>query len=87
MVTRHLAQMIHPTVLVTRHQRNVPDGLEVSPLAAVSRHTAHVLGTVLMLKAMLQLCVAEADANTEVNNAEVTIYYLGFKEKKKGGEN
>ena len=68
---RHLAQMIHSTILVTRHQRNVPDGLEVSPLAAVSRHTAHVLRAVLVLKAMLQLCVTEADTNTEVNIAEI----------------
>ena len=64
--TRHLAQMIHPTVLVTRHQRNVPDGLEVCPLAAVTRHTAHVLRAVLVLKAVLKLCVAETDSHTEV---------------------
>ena len=65
--------MVHPTVLVTgRHQRNVPDGLEVCPLSAVTRHTEQVLGAILVLKTPLQLSVPETDANTKVSIFEVT---------------
>ena len=68
----YLAQMVHPTILVTGcHQGNVPDGLEVCLLPAVTRHTEQVLGAVLVFKAPLQLGVPETYAHTEVNVVEV----------------
>ena len=77
LITRYLTQMIHAAVLVTsRHQGHVPDGLEVRPLPAVPRHADQVLSAVLVLKTPLQLGLAETDADTEVNDDEVTMLQM-----------